>query len=89
MKRITQLASNWFDLPAEVVGTLPRVEWIGQQLQIENFLGVHQFNPDLLTLKTSTGYLTVEGNSLVMEAIYPDRILLTGKITAVHLKNKE
>ncbi|WP_037463495.1 YabP/YqfC family sporulation protein [Shimazuella kribbensis] len=89
MKRMSQLASDWFDFPAEVVGTLPRIEWIGQRLQIENFQGVHQFNPDLLILKTANGLLTVKGDSLVMEAIYPDRVLLTGKITAIHINNKE
>ncbi|MXQ53619.1 YabP/YqfC family sporulation protein [Shimazuella alba] len=89
MKRFSQLASDWFDFPVEAVGSLPRIEWIGQQLQIENFQGVHRFNPDLLTLQTVTGFLTVEGKSLVMEAIYPDRILLTGNITSIHMKNKD
>jgi sporulation protein YqfC len=89
MRRITQLASDWFDLPAEVAGTLPRIEWIGQHLQIENFQGVHQFSPEQLTLKTGTKLLTVEGKALVLKTIYPNRILLKGEITAIQVKNKE
>ncbi len=88
MRRITQLTSSWFDLPAEVVGILPRVEWIGQHLQIENFQGVHQFSSDKLTLHIGTGLLVVEGKTLVIKALYPDRILLKGEISSIQLMGK-
>lgn len=88
MRRIYGLASSWFDLPADVTSILPRVEWIGQHLQIENFEGVQQFSPEKLTLLTGTGVLTVEGKTLVIKAIYPDRILLKGEILAIQLLEK-
>lgn len=89
MKRISQLATNWFDLPAEVVGTLPRIEWIGQRLQIENFQGIKQYHPELLSLETAEGLLTVKGSELVVEAMYPNRILLTGNISTIEQKSEK
>jgi sporulation protein YqfC len=89
MKRISQLATNCFDLPAEVVGTLPRIEWIGQRLQIENFQGIKQYHPELLSLETAEGLLTVKGSELVVEAMYPNRILLTGNISTIEQKSEK
>jgi sporulation protein YqfC len=88
MKRISQLAANWFDLPAEVVGTLPRIEWIGHRLQIENFQRIRQYQPELLRLQTAEGLLTVKGSELVVEAMYPNRILLTGNILQIEQKSE-
>ncbi|EIJ78920.1 hypothetical protein PB1_15219 [Bacillus methanolicus PB1] len=87
-KKWGQSIKNWMtkkmDLPQDVMMDLPRITMIGQiHIYIENHQGLLAFSDKELRLLLKQGQLLVKGNSFVIKTIFPEEILLEGKIDQV------
>ena len=72
------------DLPADVVMDLPRITMIGQlHIYIENHRGVLRFSNTELRLSLNQGQLLIKGEDFVIKTIFPEELLLEGKIEQV------
>ncbi|AIE60789.1 sporulation protein YqfC [Bacillus methanolicus] len=87
-KKWGQLIRNWMtkkmDLPQDVMMDLPRITMIGQiHIYIENHQGLLAFSDKELRLLLKQGQLLIKGNAFVIKTIFPEEILLEGKIDQV------
>ncbi|MBO8126753.1 MAG: sporulation protein YqfC [Firmicutes bacterium] len=79
-------ASQFLDLPEEVILALPKVTVIaGVQVIIENHRGVIQYRPSCLRIRTSAGELRLEGTNLSIASINATEIVVDGKLSAMFL----
>ena len=73
-----------FDLPADVVAGLPRLEMVGsRQLYLEHHTGLLSYSDTRIDANTSAGVLRITGARLTLLAMTPEELLITGTITAV------
>lgn len=69
------------ELPKEVVLSLPLITAIGvEELFIENYKSIIEYNDNILKIKTSCGIFRIEGKKLLLKEITSDNILITGRI---------
>ena len=73
-----------FDLPADVVAGLPRMELIGnRQLYLEHHTGILAYTQELIDANTPAGVLRVRGDSLTLLALTGEELRIGGRIDAV------
>lgn len=73
-----------FDLPADVVAGLPRLELIGnRQLYLEHHTGILSYSGERIDACTDAGVLRVEGRGLSLLAMTADELRLGGTILSV------
>lgn len=78
--------ADLFELPREVVLDLPQVTLVGNGfLRVENHRGIIEYQPEVIRVNTSRGEMAVRGRNLVIRAIIPEEIVISGKVTAVEL----
>ncbi|OPA78409.1 sporulation protein YqfC [Paenibacillus selenitireducens] len=83
-RKIRKMTTEMLDLPQDVVFDLPRVTMMGDvQVHIENHRGVRHFSDDRLRLSVSTGEIELTGSDLIIRAIWPDEVIVEGKITGI------
>ena len=70
-----------FDLPADVVAGLPRVELAGnRQLYLEHHRGLLSYSNERIDANTSGGILRIHGENLTLLAMTGDVLRVGGKI---------
>ena len=73
-----------FDLPADVVAGLPRMELIGnRQLYLEHHTGILAYTQELIDANTPAGVLRVRGDGLTLLALTGEELRIGGRIDAV------
>ena len=73
-----------FDLPADVVAGLPRLELIGsRQLYLEHHTGILAYSQDQVDANTSAGVLRIRGSDLTLLAMTAGELRIGGHIAAV------
>ena len=73
-----------FDLPADVVAGLPRVELLGdRQLRMENHQGILAYGSDEIHISGGKVIVKVRGAELNLRAMNGVELLITGKISGV------
>ena len=73
-----------FDLPADVVAGLPRLEMVGsRQLYLEHHTGILAYSQDLVDANTSAGVLRIRGANLTLLAMTAGELRIGGRIDAV------
>ena len=73
-----------FDLPGEMVGTLPHLELLGdKQLFVERHRGILRYQPESLDVNTAAGVLRIRGRELSILAMTAEALRLGGVIDAV------
>ena len=73
-----------FDLPAEVVAGLPRLEMVGtRQLYLERHRGILALGEERIDVNTGAGVLRVRGAGLALVAMTAEELRLGGRIDAV------
>ena len=73
-----------FDLPADVVAGLPRLEMIGGwQLYLERHLGILAYSDLQIDVNTAAGVLRVRGERLTLVAMTAEEVRIGGQIDAV------
>ena len=76
--------AEWFDLPADVVAGLPRMELIGnRQLYLEHHTGILAYTQELIDANTPAGVLRVRGDGLTLLALTGEELRIGGRIDAV------
>lgn len=73
-----------FDLPADIVAGLPRLELIGgRQLYLERHYGILSCTTDQIDANTPAGILRIRGRGLTLLAMTADALRIGGHITGV------
>ena len=81
---VLNAVAELFDLPADVVAGLPRMELIGnRQLYLEHHTGILAYTQELIDANTPAGVLRVRGDSLTLLALTGEELRIGGRIDAV------
>lgn len=73
-----------FDLPADVVAGLPRLEMVGsRQLYLEHHTGLLAYSDAQIDANTPAGILRVRGEGLTLLAMTAEELRIGGRIDAV------
>ena len=79
-------AARVFDLPADGLAGLPRVELTGkQELRMEGHRGILAYGPEEIHISGGKLVLRVKGQGLELRAMNRTELLITGEISAVEL----
>ena len=81
---VLNAVAELFDLPADVVAGLPRMELIGnRQLYLEHHTGILAYTQELIDANTPAGVLRVRGEELSLLALTGEELRIGGRIDAV------
>ena len=73
-----------FDLPADVVAGLPRLEMVGsRQLYLEHHTGLLSYSDTRIDANTSAGVLRITGARLTLLAMTAEALRVGGRIDGV------
>lgn len=73
-----------FDLPADVVAGLPRMELVGsRQLYVERHTGILSYSEEQIDVNTAGGVLRVKGKDLTLLAMTGEELRIGGRIAGV------
>ena len=76
--------ADLFDLPADIVAGLPRLEMVGgRQLYLEHHTGLLSYSDTQIDANTSAGVLRVRGERLTLMAMTAGELRIGGSIAAV------
>ena len=81
---VLDAVAELFDLPADVVAGLPRLELIGsRQLYLEHHTGILAYSQDQVDANTSAGVMRIRGSDLTLLAMTAGELRIGGHIAAV------
>ena len=81
---VLNTVAELFDLPADVVAGLPRLEMVGsRQLYVEQHTGILSYSEEQIDVNTSAGVLRVTGEGLTLVAMTAEELRIGGRIAAV------
>ena len=81
---VLSTVAELFDLPADVVAALPRLEMVGsRQLYLEHHAGILAYSEEQIDVNTSAGALRVRGEGLSLLAMTAEELRIGGRIAAV------
>ena len=81
---ILEGVAELFDLPADVVAGLPRLELVGnRQLYLEHHTGLRAYRDTRIDANTPFGVLRVRGQRLTLLAMTGEELRIGGKIDGV------
>ena len=79
-------AAGLFDLPADVIAGLPKLELVGdKELRIENHRGILAYGGEEIHVSGGPFVIRVEGEGLELRAMTGLELLITGRITGIQL----
>ena len=82
--RVLSTVAELFDLPADIVAGLPRLEMVGgRQLYLERHTGILAYSETQIDINTTGGVLRVTGESLSLMAMTGEEVRIGGSIAAV------
>ena len=82
--RVLDTVAELFDLPADVVAGLPRMEMVGsRQLYLEHHAGILADSDEQIDVNTPEGILRVRGERLTLTAMTAEELRIGGAIAAV------
>ena len=77
-------AAQLFDLPADAVANVPRVEIVGDgELRMAPHRGILAYGPEAIHISGGKLVVLVRGSGLELRAMTPEELLITGAIRAV------
>ncbi len=81
---VLNTVAELFDLPADVVAGLPRLEMVGdRQLYLEHHTGILSYSDRQIDVNTAGGVLRVRGAELSLLAMTAEEVRIGGRIAAV------
>ena len=82
--RVLDTVAELFDLPADVVAGLPRMEMVGsRQMYLEHHAGILSYSDEQIDINTPEGILRVRGERLTLTAMTAEELRIGGAIAAV------
>jgi sporulation protein YqfC len=80
-KNIKKSLTSILELPKEVIFNLPLITFIGhEEITIENYKGVIEYNLEYIRISTSCGVLKITGKKLIIKQITSENLLVRGCI---------
>lgn len=77
-------ASRLFDLPADALAGVPRVEVVGTgELRMAPHRGILAYGPEEIHISGGSEVVVVRGSGLTLRSMTPEELLITGAITGV------
>ena len=81
---VLSTVAELFDLPADVVAGLPRLEMVGsRQLYLEHHTGILAYSQEQVDANTSAGVLRIRGTDLTLLAMTAGELRSGGRIDVV------
>lgn len=81
---VLSTVAELFDLPADVIAGLPRMEMVGsRQLYLEHHTGLLAYTENQIDANTSAGVLRVKGERLTLMAMTAGELRIGGRIASV------
>lgn len=78
------------ELPIEVTTNIPKITITGfNQIMIENYTGIIEYEEYLVKINTSIGIIIIEGNKMNLNQINENDILISGEISKLYLESTE
>jgi len=78
------------EIPVEVTTNIPKITLIGfNQLMIENYMGVIEYEEYLVKINSSIGIIIIEGNKMNLNQINENDVLISGAISKIYLESTE
>ena len=75
-----------FDLPADVVAGLPRLELVGDgELRVENHKGILAYGDQEIQVSGGVFLIQIRGSGLELRAMTGLELLITGRIDSIQL----
>ena len=83
---LLEKTAQLFDLPADVVAGVPRVELVGDgELRMENHRGILAYGPQEIHISGGVFGVRVCGEELELRTMNALELLITGHITDIHI----
>lgn len=83
---LLEKTAQTFDLPADAVAGLPRIELTGdRELRMENHKGILTYGKEEIHVSGGKIVVRITGEDLELKAMNASELLITGKIAAVEL----
>ena len=83
---LLEKTAQTFDLPADAVAGMPRVELIGdRELRMENHKGILAYGKEEIHISGGKIAVRITGRELELKAMNASELLITGHIAAVEL----
>ena len=83
---ILEKTAQVFDLPADAVAGLPRLELVGdKELRVENHRGILAYGPEEIHVSGGAYLIKIAGEGLELRAMTGLELLITGKIEQIQL----
>ena len=81
---LLESVAELFDLPADVVARLPRLELIGsRQLYLEHHRGILSYSEERIDANTTAGILRIGGERLTLLAMTDGELRVGGRILSL------
>ena len=81
---VLDTVAELFDLPADVVAGLPRLDMVGgRQLYLEHHTGILSYSQEQIDVNTTAGVLRVRGARLSLLAMTAEELRIGGEICAL------
>ena len=86
-RSLLEQTARVFDLPADAVAGVPRVELTGDsELRMENHRGILAYGEEEIRISGGAYIVRVTGQGLQLRTMNPLALLITGRIDAVSLE---
>ena len=83
---LLEKTAQTFDLPADVVAGMPRIELTGdRELRMENHKGILAYGKEEIHISGGKLIVRITGSELELRAMNASELLITGRIAAVEL----
>ena len=80
---------SFLGLPQEVISKIPKITITGfEELFIENFKGILEYEDFFARIKTEIGIITINGFNLKLNQMTEEDILVTGKIESIEFEKE-
>ena len=84
--RFLERTAEIFDLPADAVAGLPRLELVGDgELRVENHKGILSYGREEIHVSGGIYLIKITGQELELRAMTGMELLITGKISQITL----
>jgi len=86
LKELSLRAADAFDLPADVISTLPHIELVGDvELLMNSHQGILSYSTELIDINGGKLILRVRGKGLELMAMTGSEVRIKGTITTLEL----
>ena len=86
--KLQRAVAGYLEIPREIALDLPKLTVVGDvQALLENHRGLIEYAADKIRVSTRLGEIELRGVDLVLKNIFPDEIMVDGKISSIDLWN--